>query len=292
VLEDFTEKTGLEVEVRYGQSADLALLIQQEGNRSPADVFISQSPGAVGLLAGSDLLQELSDDTVSLVGADYRNQSGFWVGLSGRVRVLVYNSDRVTADELPESIFDLADEKYRGRVAVAPANGSFQDFVTGMRQIHGDETTAEWLKSLEQNGAPSYASNSSIVQAVGRGEVDMGLVNHYYNLRALDEDPSLPSVNHFFADVGSIVIITAGAIPASTDNLSDAERLLQFLLSSDVQDFFATETFEYPLADGSSGVDALPPLAEVDATTYDFEDLSGGLLRTKELIDASGLEAP
>jgi iron(III) transport system substrate-binding protein len=292
LLEEFTATTGTPVAARYGQSADLALLIQQEGERSPADVFISQSPGAVGLLSGEGSLKQLSEDTTSLVGEPYRNGSGYWVGLSGRVRVLVYNSELVPTGELPASVFDLVDDRYRGRVALAPANGSFQDFVTGMREIHGDEATQDWLDGMERNDSPTYANNSSIVQAVGRGEVDMGLVNHYYNLRALNEDPSLSSVNHFFGDVGSLVIITAGAVPASSDRSEQAEELLRYLLSRQAQLFLADGTFEYPLALGDAGPAGLPSLAALDATTYDFETLSGGLLKTKEMIDASGLEEP
>ncbi|MEA2002394.1 MAG: extracellular solute-binding protein [Actinomycetota bacterium] len=292
LFEDFTEQTGIAVEVRYGQSADLALLIQQEGDRSPADVFISQSPGAIGLLAGENLLAKLSDETGALVPVEYRNTSREWIGLSGRVRVVVYNSDLVDGSELPASVFDLVEPRYRGRVALAPANGSFQDFVTGMREVHGDELTLSWLTAMDDNESPTYANNTAIVQAVARGEVEMGLVNHYYNLRALAEDPSLPSVNHFFEDVGSLVIITAIGILDSSSDVEKAEELVRFLLSPRSQQFFSEETFEYPLATGSQATAELTDLVDLQVMTYDFEDLSGGLTRTKELIDASGLEAP
>ncbi len=292
LFEDFTEQTGIAVDVRYGQSADLALLIQQEGDRSPADLFISQSPGAIGLLAGERLLAKLTPETEALVPEEYRNSSSEWIGLSGRVRAVVFNSDLVDASELPASVFDLTDPRYRGRVAVAPANGSFQDFVTGMREVHGDDTALSWLTGMEDNASPTYANNTAIVQAVARGEVEMGLVNHYYNLRALAEDPSLPSVNHFFEDVGSLVIITAVGILDSSSDAEKAEELVRFLLSASSQQFFSEETFEYPLATGSLATSELTDLVDLQVTTYDFEDLSGGLTRTKELIDASGLEAP
>jgi iron(III) transport system substrate-binding protein len=292
LFERFTEETGITVDVRYGQSADLALLIDQEGENSPADVYISQSPGAVGLLAGNELLATLSDATLGLVAEDFRNASGEWVGLSGRVRVLVYNSDLVDESSLPGSIFDLADAEYQGRVALAPGNGSFQDFVTGMREIHGDDTTLDWLNALETNGAVTYANNSAIVQAVGRGEVELGLVNHYYNLRALAEDPSLPSLNHFFDDVGSLVIITAAGVLESSQNSESSEELIQYLLGTEAQQFFSDETFEYPLANNTAGNAVMASLNDVQTVTYDFDSLSGGLGRTTELIEASGLEAP
>ncbi len=294
LIDRFVDETGIEVEVRYGDSADLALLIDQEGDRSPADVVISQSPGAVGFLAGNGRLARLSDDVLDQVAPEFRNTDGLWVGMSGRIRVLVYNTEMVTAAELPDSVFDLTDPAYRGEVAVAPTNGSFQDFVTAMRQIHGDDVAAEWLASMADNDAQPYANNSAIVQAVGRGEVPMGLVNHYYNLRALAEDPSLSSANHFFADgdVGSLLIATAIGVLATSDDPEAANRFAEYMLGETAQTFFTNETFEYPLAADVTPAPSVPDLADVSLTTYDFDDLGGGLERTKQLIDDSGLESP
>ena len=219
ILEDFTEATGIEVVVRYGESADLALLIDQEGDRNPADVFISQSPGAVGFLAGEGHLRPIDQYALQAVPGEFRNAGGLWVGMSGRVRVIVYNRDLVDPAELPASVFDLTDERFRGRVGVAPANGSFQDFVTAMREVHGDGVALEWLKALEANDARAYANNTSIVQAVGRGDVPMGLVNHYYNLRTKAEDPGAASENYYFPDrdIGSLLIVTAIGVLSTSD---------------------------------------------------------------------------
>jgi iron(III) transport system substrate-binding protein len=294
LLEDFTEQTGIAVEVRFGDSADLALLIDQEGDRSPADVFISQSPGAVGFLAGADLLRPIGNEALQLVPAEFRNANGLWVGMSGRVRVIVYNRDLIDRADLPDSVFGLTDERYRGRVGLAPGNGSFQDFVTGMRETNGDGTTLEWLEGLAANEARAYANNTAIVQAVGRGEIPLGLVNHYYNLRAKAEDPGVASENYFFpdGDIGSLVITTALGVLASTDDPESADRFVEFMLSERAQSFFAQETFEYPLAAGVEPRGELPTLSSIGVATYDFDRLGGGLERTKELIDASGLEAP
>ena len=293
LLEDFTAETGIAVEVRYGNSADLALLLEQEGDRSPADVFISQSPGAVGFLAGADLLQPIGDEALELVPPEFRNGAGLWAGMSGRVRVLVYNTDLIDPAELPDSVFDLTQERFRGQIGVAPSNGSFQDFVTGMRETSSDEEASAWLEGLAANDARVYANNTAIVQAVGRGEVPLGLVNHYYNLRALAEDPDAPSENHFFpdGDIGSLVITTALGVLASTDDVTASDRFVQFMLGESAQTFFAEQTFEYPLAAGVDQYPGLPDLAELGVATYDFDQLAGGLERTKELIDASGLEA-
>ena len=292
IIEDFTEATGIDVEVRYGKSADLALLIHEEGNRSPADLFISQSPGAVGFLAGDGLLRPIDRDALEAVPDEFRNAGGLWVGMSGRVRVIVYNRDLVDPAELPASVFELTDERFRGRVGVAPSNSSFQDFVTAMREIHGDEVTLAWLEGLVTNEARTYTSNTAIVQAVGRGDVPMGLVNHYYNLRAKAEDPATPSENYFFpdADIGSLLIVTAIGVLSTTDQPDLADRLVEFMLSEPAQRFYSEQTFEYPLASGVEPSPGLPPLASVEVATYDFDRLGGGLERTKELIDDSGLE--
>lgn len=294
LIDDFVAETGIDVEVRYGDSADLALLIDQEGDRSPADVFISQSPGAVGFLAGNERLAPLSEDVLERVAPQFRNSAGHWVGLSGRIRVLVYNSELVDPSELPPSVFDLTDAEYEGQVGLAPANGSFQDFVTAMRSVHGDDVASEWLVGMAANEAQSYAKNSAIVQAVAQGQVPMGLVNHYYNIRALAEDPNLSSVNHFFpdADVGSMLIATALGVLVTADDTEAANRFATFMLSEAAQTFYSEETFEYPLAAGVEPAAALPELASVSLATYDFDALGGGLERTKELIDASGLDSP
>ena len=168
ILEDFTDETGIDVEVRYGQSADLALLIEQEGDRSPADVFLSQSPGAIGFLAQDNRLAQLPAATLELVDESVRSSAGTWVGMSGRIRTLVYNTDLVDAATLPASVLDLTGEQYRGQVAVAPANGSFQDFVTALRETHGDEVASDWLAGMAANDAQVYADNTAIVQAVGQ----------------------------------------------------------------------------------------------------------------------------
>ena len=291
LLEDFSEATGIPIDVRYGDSAQLALLIEQEGDRTPADVFLSQSPGATGFLAGAGRLAALPTETVELVDARFANADGRWVGVSGRQRVLVWNQDLLTEDELPTSVFDVLEEPFAGRVAVAPTNGSFQDFVTAMRVTQGDDVAADFLAGLVATDAPTYANNNAIVEAVGRGEVEMGLVNHYYNHRFLDEDPGLPSRNHRFDgdDIGSLVIASSVSVLEGSERSEDAAAFVRFLLSEDAQRYFADETFEYPLAVGVEPAGDVPPLETLDVPPFDIDQLGGGLERTLELIDDSGL---
>ena len=292
LLDQFSEDTGTKIDVRYGDSADLALLIDEEGDRSEVDVFISQSPGAVGFLDEQGVLSELDQSVLDLVDDDFQAGDGQWVGLSGRVRVLVYNTDLVEESELPESVLDLTEDEFAGRVAVAPNNGSFQDFVTAMRLELGDDAATEWLAGMVENDSPTYSNNTAIVEAVTRGEVPMGLVNHYYLERALDEDPDLPAANHFFAegDIGSLLITTATAIIEGSDQSEDAQSLVEFLLSEEAQRYFSEETFEYPLARDVPQAESVPALSTINTTTIDLDGLGGGLARTAELIQDSGLD--
>ncbi len=293
LLDQFSEETGIKIDVRYGDSADLALLVDTEGENTDVDVFISQNPGAVGFLDAQQRLTKLDDAELELVDEQFRSDTGDWVGLSGRVRVLVYNTDLVDESELPESVLDLTDDRFSGRVAVAPTNGSFQDFVTAMRIELGEDVAEDWLAGMAANDASSYSNNTAIVEAVSRGEIEMGLVNHYYLERALDEDPSLPAANHFFpeGDLGSLLITTAASIIEGTDRRDDARALVDFLLSETAQEFFSNETFEYPLARGVEASDALPPLDSIPTTSIDLDALGGGLARTAELIQDSGLDS-
>ena len=291
LLEQFAEEKDIAIDVRYGDSADLALLISEEGENTPADVFLSQSPGAVGYLATQDLLGELSADELSAVDPRFESEDGRWIGLSARQRVLVYNEELLSESELPDSVLDVTDEQYAGEVALAPTNGSFQDFVTAMRQIEGEDVAEQWLTDMAANDSPTYADNSSIVDAVARGEVPMGLVNHYYNYRKLEEDPEAPSRNYVFpqGDIGSLLIASTGSIIADTDKQEEATAFIDYLLTDDAQQFYSDETFEYPLTEGVEPSADLPPLESLETPDVDLNDLGSGLRDTARLIEASGL---
>jgi len=293
VLDAFTCATGIETATNFGDPTDLALLLSEEGDRTPADVFLSKSPGAVGFLAEKGLLRTLDQDLLDLVDPGNRAGSGEWVGLSGRERVLVYNIDTVTPEELPDSIFELTEERFRGRVAIPATNGSFLDWFTVFRASEGDDVAIEWLEGMVGNDAIVTESNRPTVDAVGRGEIDFGLVNHYYNFQeaeALGEDHR--ALNHVFApgDIGSLLIITAGGITASSEKVESATALLEFMLSEGAQRYFTDETLEYPLAAGVEPAAQLPPLGDSDgAFDVRFDSLGEGLTRTVAIIEESGL---
>ena len=292
ILNRFAEATGIDVEVRYGDTADLALLIAEEGDNTPADVFLSQSPGAVGYLDGHDLLGTLPDEILDLVPEQFHAADGSWVGFSGRKRVLVYNPQIIPESELPTSVLDLVGPEWNGRIGVAPSNASFQDFVSAMRVELGDDATREWLEGIADNDAFTFANNGAIVQAIGRGEIDVGLVNHYYVYQALAEDPDFPGRNHDFApdDIGSLVIVTGATVLANADNVDAAGELITFLLSEEAQRYFSDETFEYPLAAGVEPADVLPDVDLTLASDIDLDVLGGDLESTREMIRDAGLD--
>lgn len=293
IIDRFEDESGISVDVKYGSTADLALLISEEADagRVEADVYLSQSPGAMGFV--DEDLAQLPQSTLDLVDPAARDDDGRWVGISGRQRVLVYNSDLVDPADLPDSVFGLIDERWRGQIGVAGGNGSFQDFVTAMRFTEGEETTAQWLSDLDGLDPVAYANNNAIVAAVGRGEVEVGLVNHYYNFRALAEDPNVASVNHLFApgDPGATLIVTATAIVDGTEKAELSNQFIEFLLSPEGQQYFAEETFEYPLVPGTPTAGNVPEIEFDDVGSLDLDELEGGLERTREMIAEAGLES-
>ena len=290
ILEQFAEDTGIDIAVRDGTTADLALQIDNEGDRSPADVFLSQSPGAVQYLDERGRLAELPASVLDAVPEEDRATDGTWVGITGRVRTLVYDTEAVTEADLPGSVLDLVAPAYAGRIGIAPGNASFQDFVTGLRGELGDEETLAFLEGLVANDPELYPNNVSILDAVNRGEIEMGLINHYYWFEAAVDDPDQRSALHFFdeGDLGSMLLVTAASVVNTTDQRDDAERLVEYLLSESAQRYFAEETLEYPLAAGVEPVEGLFPLDEIVSARVDLQEL-GSLDRTIELIDESGL---
>ena len=292
ILAQFSEDTGIAVEVLYGGTSAVANQILTEGENSPADVFIAQDGGALGALAAADRLQDLPDATLErVVDAAFASPDGLWVGLSGRARVLVYNPQMLEelSLELPDSILDLTDKKWRGRVGWAPTNASFVSNITAMRVLLGDCDTEDWLAGMIANDAQAYPKNTPIVQAVINGEIPVGLVNHYYLYRFLAEDPEITATLHFFpgGDVGSLINIAGAAILRTSDQQDLALALVDYLLSDTAQAYFAQTTYEYPLVETIAPSVDLPALADIEAPAIDLSDLAD-LQGTLEMIEDSG----
>ncbi|CAA9586318.1 MAG: Ferric iron ABC transporter, iron-binding protein, partial [uncultured Thermomicrobiales bacterium] len=222
LLERFGEESGIDAEVRYAGTSELAATLLEEGENTPAGAFLAQDAGALGLLAAEGLLQPLPEELLNRVDERFRSPDGLWVGVSGRARVLVYNTDAVEEADLPASVRDLTDPRWRGQVGWAPENASFQSFVTAFRQLDGDEATREWLEGMLANEPVNFAdSNAQVVAAVGAGEISVGLANHYYLYAAKEEEgEDFPIANHFFAagDPGSLVNVAGVGILAGTED--------------------------------------------------------------------------
>lgn len=289
ILQQFTDETGVQVQVRYGNTAEMAAVILEEGDNSPADVYIAQDAGALGALAQEGRLMPLPSDILARVPAEFRSDDGLWVGLSGRARVLVYNTELLTEADLPASILDLANPEWAGRVGWAPTNASFQAHVTAMRLLLGDDAVRSWLESMVANGAIPYDGNTAVVQAVIDGEVQVGLVNHYYLYGFLADNPDVPAVNYYFpgGDPGALVNVAGAGIVSTSDHPGLAQRLILYLLGNHAQEYFATETYEYPLVAGIEPSVELRPLAEIEVPAIDLSDLSD-LQSTLELLSETG----
>jgi iron(III) transport system substrate-binding protein len=290
LIKQFEEKTGTKVQVRYGDTAELAATLQEEGQNSPADVFFAQDAGALGAISRASLASPLPDNLLNRVNERFRSDAGDWVGVTGRARTLDYNTNRVQSGELPQSILDLTDPKWRGQIGWAPTNGSFQAFVTALRVSQGDEKARQWLEGVQANEARVYPNNMSIVEAVSRGEVSLGLVNHYYLERIKAENPETPVAHHFTTDVGSLVNVAGIAILQSSQRPQLAQQFVEFMLSEEAQQYYTTETYEYPLVEGVAAPEGLQPLSQIQAR-YPAVDLSNlsDLNSTLKLMEETGV---
>jgi len=288
-FEMFTAETGIEVEVRYGGTAELAATLLEEGDRSPADIYWAQDAGALGAMQDAGMFATLPADVLDRVDQKFRSADGSWVGVTGRVRTLVYNTDELGEDEVPASVFDLTDPEWQGRVGWAPTNGSFQSFVTAMREIHGEDTTREWLEGMLANDVKEFESNTPIVDAVGRGEISVGLVNHYYLYRFLAEDDTFPAANKFLsADVGGLVNVAGIGILQSSTRPAAAQAFAEWVLGSQAQGYFSSvrEELEYPLATDVTAAEELPALDTLNPPDIDLsslDDLEGTLQLLREV---------
>lgn len=281
IIQQFRDETGIRVNVKYAATGPLAAMILEEGRRTPADIFFAQDPGGLGVLAEADRLAELPTHLQHRVAYEHRDPLGRWVGVTGRLRTIAYSTERLVYVELPESVEELTAPKWRGRVGWAPSNASFQAFVTAMRHQHGETATEQWLRDMIANGVRTYANNTSIAQAIADGEVDLGLVNHYYVHRInAERNGNFPVANHVpmgdqgHGDIGGAMLISGAAILNTSSNRDSAERFIEFLLSEKAQQYFTNETFEYPLANGESPRDGVVTLTSFKSQRVDLNALS------------------
>lgn len=292
VVEAFTADTGIEVAVRYGDgTSDLAATLLNEGDTTDADVFWSQDPAWIGAIGDEGLLTELPDDILDLVPAAYQDADGQWVGITARSRVFVYNSELVSEDELPQSVSELTGPEWSGRIGIAPGNASFIAFVSAMELTEGAEATLAWLEGLDANDVQTYDGNGPIVDAVIAGDLDAGLVNHYYLLQRIADQGEVTAVNHYLApgDTGALVMATGAGVLSPSDNQEAAEEFIRFLLSEEAQEHFTVNLFEYGLIEGAPTPEGQTPLADLAGPDINLSDLAAHLDTSVELIAQAGL---
>jgi len=289
IIQQFGASSGANVLVKYASTPLLAATLLEEGERSPADVFFAQDPGGLG--AVESMLAPLPDDILALVPDWAKAPSKRWVGLSGRARTVVYNTEELTEADLPDDLFGFVESRWRGRIGWAPTNASFQTMVSAMRGIWGEDKTRLWLEGINDNDPKVYPKNTPIVAAVASGEIDVGFVNHYYLHRFLAEEGEGFQARNYHprsGGPGSVVMVAGAGILSNSEKQDLAQRFLRFLLSPVAQSYFASETFEYPIIDGIRAQGGQVPIADFphpDVSVAVLSDLDG----TQKLLQSVGI---
>ena len=292
ILERFEKEEGVEISVRYGDTAELAAAILEEGDNTKADVFFSQDAGALQALADRDLLAELPASTIDVVDERFRSPEGRWTGITGRARVIAHSTERVPEAEVPDDVFELTDPRWKDRVGFPPTNASFIAWVSALTEQHGSDRVKAFLEGLKANGAKTFDNNIVTIEAIADGEIDLGLVNHYYLYSEFEERPDLPVANFYpgqRSGSGTFVNVAGIGILDRTEKEEDAHELLAFLLGEEAQTYFSEETTEYPLRDDVPASDELPPLSSIKAIAVPLSDLGKDLEASVDLIQEVGL---
>lgn len=291
LIEQFTADTGIKVEVRYGSTGEMSALLLEEGAKSPAQVFLSQDAGALGAITDAGLASTLPADIADAVPAEFTSTDGSWVGVTGRARVLAYDSEQLTDAQVPDSTDDLTSAEWSGQVAFAPGNASFQSFVTGLRVIDGEDAADAWVAGMAANAPVLTESNRDSLELVNTGTARVGLINHYYWFEAAAEvgaENMRAQLKFLPGDPGGIVNVTGAAILAGAEGDADARAFVEYLLSKAGQTYFVEQTYEYPLVAGIDAPAGLPALDSLVNPDLDLSDLDS-LTKTQELLAVHGL---
>ncbi|WP_104178007.1 extracellular solute-binding protein [Cryobacterium sp. Y50] len=292
LIDQFEETSGISVEVRYGNTAELGALLLEEGNATPAQVFLAQDAGALGALANADLFATLPAETTDAVPAGFTSTDDRWVGVTGRARVITYDSEAMSAADVPTSVDAFTDPSWSGKFGIAPTNASFQAFVTAYRVLNGEEAADEWVAAVAANSPVIFDNNRAILAAVNEGVIRAGLINHYYwfaqaaetgeaNMRAQLSYPDA-------GDAGSIVNVTGAGLLSGAAEDADALEFIAYLVGAEAQQYFVDETYEYPLVAGIDAPAGLPELDSLVNPDLDLADLDT-LADTQALLGKHGL---
>ncbi len=274
----FEEETGIDVELRNGKDLELSNQLVQEGDESPADVFLTENSPAMSQVEEAGLFQELPEELVEPIPEQYRPESGLWTGFVARSTVLVYNTDLVEESELPASIMDLADPEWADRISFSPTGADFQAIVAAVLELEGEEATREWLEGIKSNGT-AYDGNNVVLESVNAGDSEVGIVYHYYWYRDQKEsgDVSDNCELYFFGneDPGAFVSVSGAGILASSDMKDEAEQFVEFLVSETGQQALADSyALEYPLNPAVELEEPVKPFSELEPPQVNVSNLA------------------
>ncbi|MGB1222948.1 MAG: iron ABC transporter substrate-binding protein [Mycobacterium sp.] len=290
LIKQFTADTGIEVETRYASSGEMAAQLITEGDKSPADVFLSQDAGALGAVSKAGMLAPIDAATLQAVPGQFSAADGTWVGVSGRARVVVYNP--TLAPDPPDTIDGLLAPEWKGQIGFAPSNASWQSFVTGLRVVRGEDAAAQWLRAFKAQDPQAFENNVAVRDAVDSGQVALGLVNHYYLYELIHAKgaDAVTAQNMFMApgDPGGLINVAGVGVLRSAPNPEGAQAFAGYLVGESAQQYFAGETSEYPLVTGVASSAEMPPLSDLQPPAVDLSQLDD-IEATQELLVETGL---
>ena len=288
-LAQWEQESGVKLNIRYADSAELAAQIREEGPNSPADIFLAQDAGSLGAVAREGLFIALPSSAGRDIASTYIAADRSWIGVTGRARVFAYNPEILTT--LPQSITDLSQPVYKSQLGIAPTNASFQAFVTAIMNSRGETFTQRWLESLVKNDVQIFPKNSAIVEAIDSGAISIGLVNHYYVWEVSQGlGRAINAKNGFFVsgDLGNMINVSGAGILKSSLKYATSESLINFLTSQKIQEDFVIKTLEYSLIANGKSPKGLPTLYAIGAPTVDLDSLTN-IQKTQELLIKVGL---
>ncbi|AZO61030.1 MAG: extracellular solute-binding protein [Mesorhizobium sp.] len=280
----FTKETGIKVTLRNGGDSDFSNQIVAEGAASPADVFLTENSPAMALVEAAGLFAPVDADTLAQVPQEYQPSSGKWVGVAARSTVFAYNKDKLKEGQLPKSLLDLADPSWKGRWAASPSGADFQAIVSAMLELKGEAATSDWLKAMKENFT-AYKGNNTVMKAVNAGEIDGGVIYHYYYFgdQAKTGENSKNVGLHYFKnqDPGAFVSISGGGVLASSKHPKEAQAFLKWVTGKAGQEVLKTGTsYEYAVGKDAMSNPKLVPLADLQAPKIDPTHLN-----SKKVID-------
>jgi iron(III) transport system substrate-binding protein len=290
-IDAFTAETGIKVTVRQGGDTEMSNQIVQEGQASPADVFLTENSPAMAQVENAGLFADVDKATVDQVPAEFRPSTNKWTGIAARSTVLVYDKNKISADKLPKSMLDLANPEWKGKWAASPSGADFQAIVSALLELKGEAATEAWLKGMKENSKP-YKGNSTAMKAVNAGEVDAALIYHYYYYgdQAKTGENSKNVTPFYFKnqDPGAFVSISGGGVLKSSKNAAAAQSFLKFITGKKGQEVLQKGTsFEYAVGSDVPSNDKLVPLKELQAPTVDPAKLNSA--KVTELMTQAGL---